>query len=192
VNRRATYSASSASTKTTRIGFTSRAKGFAAALDRGEIALAQIYGLRIPVRDLDGRQLKQLGALAPLAKANFNPDEPRIPAGEPGGGEWTTGGEAEAAPASELRDSKEPPAAASPLVGGRWPAPAGANTNPLLHPAQAEEDENARVGGPFFDFMNLPREFRLEQYEALRARLGDIEPGNPALETLTGLLADAG
>jgi len=32
--------------------------------------------------------------IAPFAKAGFNPDEPRIPAGEPGGGEWTTGGPA--------------------------------------------------------------------------------------------------
>src|SRR5579863_6900472 len=39
------------------------------ALDRGEIALAQIYGLRIPVRDLDGGQLKQLAVLARLTKA---------------------------------------------------------------------------------------------------------------------------
>jgi hypothetical protein len=67
------------------------------ALDRREIALAQIYGLRIPVRDLDGGQLKQLAAIAPLAKAGFDPDEPRLPAGQPGGGEWTAGGDAGAA-----------------------------------------------------------------------------------------------
>jgi len=164
-------------------------KRIAAALDRGEIALAQIYGLCIPVRDLDGRQLKQLGALAPLAKAGFNPDEPRIPAGRPGGGEWTTGedaGAAGAAPVTTLAYSEELPASPSPpLVGGRWPAPSGATANPLFQPAQAEEDENARGGGPFVEFMNLPREFRLAQYEALRARLRDIEPGNPALQTLT-------
>ena len=30
---------------------------------------------------------------AVLRKANFNPDQPRVPAGNPGGGEWTgTGG----------------------------------------------------------------------------------------------------
>ena len=62
------------------------------ALNRGELALAQIYGLRIPVRELDGRKLKQLAAIAALAKAGFDPDEPRIPAGEHDGGEWTTGG----------------------------------------------------------------------------------------------------
>jgi hypothetical protein len=163
----------------------------AKALDRGEIALAQIYGLRIPVRDLDGRQLKQLAALAPLAKADFNPDEPRIPAGQPEGGEWTTGEDAgaagaDASPMATLTYSEEPPPAPPPpFVGGRWPAPANTNGNPLFQPAQAEEDENAR-GGAFFEFMNLPREFRLEQYDALRARLREIEPGNSALQTLTG------
>ncbi|HEV2186850.1 MAG TPA: hypothetical protein VGR70_06560 [Stellaceae bacterium] len=158
----------------------------AEALDRSEIALAQIYGLRIPVRDLDGRQLKQLGALAPLAKADFNPDEPRLPAGQPGGGEWTTGGEAEAAPVSELRDSQEPSSAASPLVGGRWPAQAGPNTNPLLHPAQAEEDENARDGRPLSEIIDPLREVRRERYEWLRTQLRELEPDNRALQWLTG------
>jgi hypothetical protein len=61
------------------------------ALDKGELALAQIYGLRIPVDDLDNGQLRRLAA-ARFSK-NFDPDEPRIPKGDPHGGEWTTGGE---------------------------------------------------------------------------------------------------
>lgn len=61
------------------------------ALDKGEIALAQIYGLRIPIGDLDDRQLRWI-ALAGLAKGGFNPDEPRVPKGDPHGGEWTDGG----------------------------------------------------------------------------------------------------
>lgn len=61
------------------------------ALNGNEIALAQIYGLHIPIGELDGRQLKRLAAIAPFAKAGFNPDEPRIPAGVSDGGEWTTG-----------------------------------------------------------------------------------------------------
>jgi hypothetical protein len=171
------------------------------ALDRGEIALAQIYGLRIPVRDLDGCQLKQLAAIAPLAKAGFNPDEPRIPAGQPEGGEWTTGGEVGAAEADTAPDSsepatasvstppyaEEPPVAPSPhLVGGRWPAPTGANTNPLLHPAQAEEDENSRRGGPLSDIIDPLREVRQERYDWLRTQLEELEPGNRALQRLTG------
>jgi hypothetical protein len=30
-------------------------------------------------------------SLALLANAGFNPDEPRLPAGQPGGGQWTSG-----------------------------------------------------------------------------------------------------
>jgi len=68
-----------------------QARRIAKALDRGDIALAQIYGLRVPIADLDDRQLKRLAAIAALHKIGFNPDEPRIPAGQPGGGEWTDG-----------------------------------------------------------------------------------------------------
>ncbi len=60
------------------------------ALNKGEVALAQIYGLHIPVANLDDRTLRRL-ALTNVRKAGFNPDEPRIPKGEPHGGEWTTG-----------------------------------------------------------------------------------------------------
>ncbi|MGH7061737.1 MAG: hypothetical protein ACREFH_15220, partial [Stellaceae bacterium] len=70
--------------------------GIAKALDEGQLALAQIAGLRIPVFELDSRQLKELAAAAPLIKANFNPDEPRDEHGR-----WTHagGGDSEAAPA---------------------------------------------------------------------------------------------
>ncbi len=73
----------------------------AEALDKGEIALAQIYGLRIPVGEFHDRHLQRL-TVAGLTQWSFNPDEPRIPGGQPGGGEWTTGadGGAEAALAS--------------------------------------------------------------------------------------------
>ena len=65
----------------------------AASLARGETALAQIYGLRVPIGELDDGTLRQLAALGRLLKANFNPDEPRIPKGEPGAGQWTDGGD---------------------------------------------------------------------------------------------------
>jgi hypothetical protein len=35
--------------------------------------------------------------LAALANAGFNPDEPRLPAGQPCGGQWTSGDEKTAA-----------------------------------------------------------------------------------------------
>jgi hypothetical protein len=61
------------------------------ALNKGELTLAQIYGLRIPIDDLDDRQLRRSAAVD-LAKTGFNPDEPRFPKGDPHGGEWTTSG----------------------------------------------------------------------------------------------------
>ncbi len=61
----------------------------AEALDKGEIALAQIYGLHIPVVDLDDRRLARISKID-FARG-YNPDEPRIPKGNPHGGEWTTG-----------------------------------------------------------------------------------------------------
>ena len=41
------------------------------------MSVAQIYGLFIRTELLDDGQVKQLAALAPVVKANFNPDEPR-------------------------------------------------------------------------------------------------------------------
>jgi hypothetical protein len=60
------------------------------ALGKGEVALAQIYGLHITMSEPDGRQLSRLAA-ASFFKAGYNPDEPRLPKGDPHGGEWTTG-----------------------------------------------------------------------------------------------------
>lgn len=143
--------------------------------------MAKLRWLRlyIPIRDLDRISVRPLAPVGPLRKAGFNPDEPRIPAGQPGGGEWTTAGDA----ATELPSlpPDEPPQS-SPLVGGRWPAPW---SHPLFYPVQAEEDESGR-GGLLGDLMDLPRQFRLEVYESLRARLRDLDPGSPALESLTG------
>jgi hypothetical protein len=43
----------------------------------------------------------------PLANAGFNADEPRLPAGQPGGGQWTSGGAAKAAPAPTPRPQQQ-------------------------------------------------------------------------------------
>ena len=61
----------------------------AEALDEGELALAQILGLHIPIDDLTDDQLRRLAGAGRLIKANFNPDEPRVPKGNPDGGQWT-------------------------------------------------------------------------------------------------------
>jgi hypothetical protein len=59
------------------------------ALNKGEVALAQIYGLHIPFPDLDALRTKAAG----MVKTGFDPGEPRIPKGNSHGGEWTTGGD---------------------------------------------------------------------------------------------------
>jgi hypothetical protein len=84
-----------------------RCQSIADLLDKGELALAQIYGLHIPIGDLDDLQLKQLARVY-FAKAGYNPDEPRIPKGDHGGGEWTTGDAIDAAPSSNVAPSAVP------------------------------------------------------------------------------------
>jgi len=47
------------------------------ALSGGNFVLAQIYGLNIPVIELDPGQLQKLASTARAIKANFSPDQPR-------------------------------------------------------------------------------------------------------------------
>jgi hypothetical protein len=70
------------------------------ALDKGELALAQIYGLHIPVIDLDDRRLARIAQIG-FAKG-YDPDEPRVPKGNLHGGEWTTGEASDAATSSNI------------------------------------------------------------------------------------------
>ena len=41
-----------------------------------------------------------------LLKAGFNPDEPRVPAGNPDGGQWTGEGEPDVVPAAARRPAQ--------------------------------------------------------------------------------------
>jgi hypothetical protein len=108
-------------------------RGIAKALNDGERALAQIYGLHIPIAGLGSGQLRKLTAVAPSLKANFNPDEPRIPAGQPGGGEWTDG--SGGGEGSEESNSGSPWTPAS----GRAPAAVAVGTTAAI----AATDETA-------------------------------------------------
>jgi hypothetical protein len=83
----------------------------AEALAKGEVALAQIYGLRIPVGDLDDAALRKLADTARLIKANFDPNQARVPAGNPEGGQWTdAGGSDEDAGSADSDDNEGWPA----------------------------------------------------------------------------------
>src|SRR5665213_376419 len=73
------------------------------ALNAGEVALAQIYGLRILASDLQARDLRRIAAVSALCKAGFNPAEPRVPRDDPRGGRWTDGNNPPAVNAPEDR-----------------------------------------------------------------------------------------
>jgi hypothetical protein len=113
------------------------------ALNKGEIALAQIYGLYIPIGDLDDRQLQRI-ARAGVAETGFNPDEPRIPKGNPHGGEWSTeGGGAAAVPSESLL--ADTGADDSPDIAGNNDT--GNSALPLLNTTLAVSTPPADPGG---------------------------------------------
>ncbi len=110
----------------------------AKALTDREVALAQIFGLRIPVGNLDNRQLTGLAAAARLVKANFNPDEPRDDHGRwtdaDGGGldaDTESEGSSGGGPANSSGDGGNAPA--SPSVGSGSIGPGASDL--LLRPA---------------------------------------------------------
>jgi len=155
----------------------------AEALSKGELALAQIYGLYIPVAELDGRQLAKLAGLH-VAKAGFNPDEPRIPKGAPHGGEWTTGGsDASAASsgpgrlAADTTNPTEPPAAP---IGG---APTTLDSPDLqldvsVNANRPKTDEGSTVNIPGIGEVNLND---LPDFLAVLAARGGGKPSSRRL-----------
>jgi hypothetical protein len=88
-----------------------RCRRIAKALDNCDVPLAQIFGIYIGIGSLDAERLKRLALAAPMIKASYNPDEPRVPAGNPDGGRWTSGGEGGGTPHSSAGGS-------SSLLGG--------------------------------------------------------------------------
>lgn len=117
-----------------------QSRHIAKALAAREIALAQIFGLRIPVADLDAQQLVRLAAVGSLIKANFNPDEPRDEHGRwadaDGGGlgaETGSEGSSESGLANSPRDGGDRGIKpASPSVGSGSIGPDASDT--LLRP----------------------------------------------------------
>lgn len=112
------------------------------ALNKGEVALAQVYGLHIPIGDLDDRTLRRIAAVE-LAKGGFKPDEPRLPKGGPHGGEWTSGGDGgdndsgRSAPIALDGMTVETPAPASAPTSSEGPIKWGSNHPPRHRSPQA-------------------------------------------------------
>ncbi len=66
----------------------------------GELPMIYGTGGAVPLGAPDAAVGKR-SATAPFARANFNPDEPRVPPGNPDGGQWT-GGDGVAAATTDL------------------------------------------------------------------------------------------
>jgi hypothetical protein len=126
------------------------------ALNKGEVALAQIHGLYIPVGELDERQLRSLATIR-FAKSGFSLDEPRLPKGDPHGGEWTGGGgdsasadtpRLEPSGLAGLTEDNVPPQRLAQLTtiesGDGFPS--GGNTQPLPQWTTIESSDTSPTG----------------------------------------------
>jgi hypothetical protein len=153
----------------------SQCRRIADALDQGELALAQIYALRIPIDDLDERQLARI-AIARLIKAGFNPDQPRVPKGEHGGGEWTDGSGGGDAPAAASSDQSRPDA---PAITWEVHSPNASDRDRQSNPT----DESATTG--------VPESIAVPAAPSSPGRSEGIEPVYP-LENLLLLLGTGG
>jgi len=71
--------------------FIVRCRHIAEIIENGELAKAERLGVPPAILAIDDRALRRLAIAEALAKAGFNPGEARVPAGNPGGGDWTSG-----------------------------------------------------------------------------------------------------
>ena len=88
-----------------------RCRGIARAtqlLNTGSDALARIHAVLLAFPEISPDGMAKLAAVASLRK--YNPDEPRVPAGNPDGGQWTSGGDGGGTPQTSA-------GGASPLLG---------------------------------------------------------------------------
>jgi hypothetical protein len=85
----------------------------AAALEKGDLATAAIEAVMLRLPDVDAAGLAKLAGIADLEKGGTaSQDEPRVPAGQRDGGQWTTGGGGGGSPAAA-----RPPAGKQPVAG---------------------------------------------------------------------------
>jgi hypothetical protein len=139
-------------------------------LNKGQIALAQIYGLRIPVGSVDDRLLKDLAAER-FTKWSFNPDEPRLPKGDQHGGEWTTGADGGAA---ALLTSSPPTSADSDTNGG-----GGDGISPILQ-LDAVASDDASTATDADGGSGVPSGGSSMRYEWVPSQGGNSDEGSPA------------
>jgi len=68
-----------------------RCRRIAEIIENGELAKAEKLGVPPAILAIEDRALRRLAIAEALAKAGFNAEEPRVPAGNTGGGDWTSG-----------------------------------------------------------------------------------------------------
>lgn len=73
--------------------FIARCRRVDRAIEGGYLAKAADCGVPPAVAEIADRAMRRLVIAESLTKAGYDPDEPRVPAGNPQGGEWTTGGD---------------------------------------------------------------------------------------------------
>ena len=156
----------------------------AAAIEAGDLCLAGIETVLLRLPDLTPSALAKLAEVAELEKDGTGwQDEPRVPAGQPDGGQWTTGEGAGGAPAVAAKPAApvspdETPRAQNPrlpLDDGVY-RPGVGDPRVILVGGAEEEAEPRRSNGPPDDYTRLEDVFPgLREAPAMAAPLAPID-----------------
>jgi hypothetical protein len=156
----------------------------AAAIEAGDLCLAGIETVLLRLPDLTSSALAKLAEVAELEKGRTAwQDEPRVPAGQPDGGQWTTAGGAGGAPTIRAKPaapvsphvSAAPPEPPLPLDDGVYRPPVDA-PHVILTGGAEEEAESRRSNGPPDDYTRLEDVFPgLREAPALAIPLAPID-----------------
>ena len=138
-------------------------KRAAARLEAGDLAGGGIEAMSIGFPDLQPTSMRKLTWFSSLEKASTAwQTEPRLPAGQPGGGQWTTGGAADAGETPAATSSNARPPAQRPTLppidDGVYHRDTDRPTQVLTGgPDDATEGFRHGIGGnePPYDFMEL-------------------------------------
>ena len=156
----------------------------AKAIEAGDLCLAGIETVLLGLPDPSPQALAKLAEVAELEKGGTAwQDEPRVPAGQPDGGQWTTAAGAGGAPAVRAKPaaavsphalaprSERPP----PLDDGVY-RPRSDDPHVVLTGGAEEEAESRRSNGPPDDYTRLEEVFPgLREAPALAVPLAPID-----------------
>ncbi|MGD1015612.1 MAG: hypothetical protein ABR863_04130 [Roseiarcus sp.] len=135
----------------------------ARAIEAGDLCLAGIEAVLLRLPDLSPQALDKLAEVAELEKGGTSwQDEPRVPAGQPDGGQWTTDGGAGGVPAVAAKPAAPISAhETAPAQNPRLPLddavyrPEVDDPHVILAAGAEEEAESRRSNGPPDDYTRL-------------------------------------